>query len=143
VQQFCVEESDAALVLATPDLEERGRELAARTGRPLLVVEDSLRQLAAKQPIKLPPPHLVCDDVYEEPMPGGAEQLLVSAQPDHYYAESDAMIVFTSGTTGKPKGKLHLNISPGTSLRSCPCKSTLVTSVESMCCFCRCGVNSR
>jgi malonyl-CoA/methylmalonyl-CoA synthetase len=104
--EYFVDDSDSALIVTTKEFADVGQELSQKTGRPLLVMDDAFQKLAMKQPEVLPPLHL-CDQVFEHPQ-GGAEQELVTGQPDEFYAESDAMMVYTSGTTGKPKGRLQL-----------------------------------
>jgi len=101
--QYFVEDSDSAIIVTTTDFAEVGKELAEKTGRPLLIMDNTFQKLAMKQPDILTPLHF-CDQVVDHPL-GGAEQELVTGQPDDFYAESDAMMVYTSGTTGKPKGQ--------------------------------------
>lgn len=96
--KYFINDSDASLLLTTSELAPQLAGIAQSSGRQLIVLDDALRTLAMKSDIKIDPsqvdniePEKPCTDVC-----AGLE--------DDFYADSNAMIIYTSGTTSNPKG---------------------------------------
>ncbi|KAJ1519395.1 hypothetical protein ONE63_004687 [Megalurothrips usitatus] len=98
--QYFVNDSDASLLLTTNELAPQLAGIAQSSGRKLLVIDDALRRLALKPDVKIDPSQV---DFIE---PAGPVTDVAAGLEDEFYADSDAMIIYTSGTTSTPKGVL-------------------------------------
>ncbi|KAJ8870096.1 hypothetical protein PR048_029108 [Dryococelus australis] len=94
-----VNDCGAGLVITTQELSPSLDKVKMKVGSRLLVLDDSLRMLAMKPPAFL----LQLNQLDEDP---GAtrEEVLEAGQEPEFYSDADAMIVYTAGTTGMPKG---------------------------------------
>lgn len=101
VLDYYITDSDARVFVTTPEHLPIIEPLMARGNRKLLVFDNALRVLAMKTDNKLANNRGL----------SGVERDLGSALdagvPGDFYNKSDAMFVYTSGTTSKPKGKFY------------------------------------
>lgn len=85
--EFYIKDSQSNLIVATPDFEEKLRPVAEKLNKPLKIIEQSA--LIDQESIS------VDEDTIIDSIPNGS-----------FYKKSPAMMVYTSGTTSRPKGVL-------------------------------------
>lgn len=100
VREYYISNSEASLVVTTPEYADALQHLVVKSGAKLLILDEALRVLAmqvAPKSTLLPskPEPSLWDEL--QPLEGGLDP--------QFYSDSDAMIIYTSGTTGPPKGK--------------------------------------
>lgn len=91
--EYFIEDSQSNLLITTPEFEPRMKLVAEKLNKPLLTIEHS---------------QLINDETRTND-----EEALITGIPDgQFYKNSSAMIVYTSGTTNKPKGVVfsHSNL---------------------------------
>ncbi len=89
-------------MITTPSCEHRMKPLAERLGKPLLTIEHS--QYIDKE---LDKTISILDKKYENVLEIDEKLVVEGVQDDKFYTKSPAMIIYTSGTTSKPKGVLY------------------------------------
>uniref|UniRef100_A0A182QV14 AMP-dependent synthetase/ligase domain-containing protein n=1 Tax=Anopheles farauti TaxID=69004 RepID=A0A182QV14_9DIPT len=106
--EYYIKDSDASLLLTTPEFLSLAEPLAAKLQRPLLVVNHDLLQ--TNGPTNGDPAAPAVTDVsYLDPRRENLLQLndtlvVESALNGEFYRDANALILYTSGTTGRPKG---------------------------------------
>uniref|UniRef100_A0A2M4BFI6 Putative acyl-coa synthetase family member 3 mitochondrial isoform x2 n=1 Tax=Anopheles marajoara TaxID=58244 RepID=A0A2M4BFI6_9DIPT len=117
--EYYVKDSDASLLISTAEFLASAEPLAAKLQKPLLLASHELMtgfpvpngngggQAADQQ--HQPQPSLDADISYLDPRRENLVQLndtlvVESALNGEFYRDANAMILYTSGTTGKPKG---------------------------------------
>ncbi|KAE8752620.1 hypothetical protein FOCC_FOCC000742 [Frankliniella occidentalis] len=96
--KYFITDSDASLLLTTNELAPQLAGIAQSSGRQLVVLDDALRTLAMKPEIKVDPSQV---DLVQPAEPSSDVN---AGLVDEFYADSNAMIIYTSGTTSNPKG---------------------------------------
>lgn len=89
VLEYYCNDSNASLLVTTVEYAEVMQSVAKKANKKLLVLDDNLRQNAARN------------------IPKRNEDLEAGLPPD-FYLNNNAMILYTSGTTGQPKGNYNL-----------------------------------
>jgi malonyl-CoA/methylmalonyl-CoA synthetase len=105
VCEYYISNSEASLVVTTPEYADALQQLVVKSGARLLILDEALRVLAMKVASK---PTLLPSK--PEPSPWDEDQPLEGGLDSQFYSDSDAMIIYTSGTTGPPKGMLNIKI---------------------------------
>ncbi|XP_050079763.1 malonate--CoA ligase ACSF3, mitochondrial [Anopheles maculipalpis] len=106
--EYYIKDSDASLLLTTPEFLPLAEPLAAKLQKPLLVVNHELINANGPTNGDTPSPP-VADISYLDPRRENLLQLndtlvVESALNGEFYRDANALILYTSGTTGKPKG---------------------------------------
>lgn len=92
VLEYYCNDSNANLLVTTLEYAEVMQSVAKKANKKLLVLDDNLRQNAARN------------------IPKKNEDLEAGLPPD-FYLKNNAMILYTSGTTGNPKGNVFSYLS--------------------------------
>lgn len=102
---YYIKDSDARVVITTPEHLPVIEPYLKDSNRHVIIFDETLRKLARKGG--------------EKTFTNVTEESLVDAQTEHenstlsglnveFYEKSDAVFLYTSGTTGKPKGEFQL-----------------------------------
>lgn len=100
--EYYIKDSDASLLIATPEFQSIAQPLATKLDKKLLLVHHDLLKADAKQAGEEETSYL---DPKREHLLQLNESLVVEGCLNgEFYRNSNALILYTSGTTGKPKG---------------------------------------
>lgn len=95
VLEYYMDDSDARIIITTSELLPMIEPIVNKTKRKILVFDNALRVLAMKGDTKL---------AANKDFGSKDEELQDAGVPGDFYNRSDAMFIYTSGTTSKPKG---------------------------------------
>jgi malonyl-CoA/methylmalonyl-CoA synthetase len=100
--EYFLKDSQTNLLITTPSCENRMKPLAERLEKPLIVIEHG--QYIDKE---LDKNVSVLDKQYENVLEIDDKLVIEGVHDGKFYTKSPAMIIYTSGTTNKPKGVLY------------------------------------
>lgn len=100
--EYYIKDSDASLLIATPEFQNIAQPLATKLDKKLLLVHHDLLKVEPKQTGEEETSYL---DPKREHLLQLNESLVVEGCLNgEFYRDANALILYTSGTTGKPKG---------------------------------------
>lgn len=100
--EYYIKDSDASLLIATPEFQNIAQPLATKLDKKLLLVHHDLLKIEPKQTGEEETSYL---DPKREHLLQLNESLVVEGCLNgEFYRDANALILYTSGTTGKPKG---------------------------------------
>ena len=102
VLDYYIKDSDAKVFITTQEHLPMIEPLIDNSKRHLIVFDSALRVLAMKAA------HKQANNKFDIPRDFGGS--MEAGVPGDFYNKSDAMFVYTSGTTSKPKGKIQFII---------------------------------
>uniref|UniRef100_A0A182YCA0 AMP-dependent synthetase/ligase domain-containing protein n=1 Tax=Anopheles stephensi TaxID=30069 RepID=A0A182YCA0_ANOST len=102
--EYYIKDSDAALLLTTPEFLPLAEPLAAKLQKPLLVVNHELLNANGQSSADTQADVSYLDPRRENLLQLNDTLVVESALNGEFYRDADALILYTSGTTGKPKG---------------------------------------
>ncbi|XP_062557208.1 malonate--CoA ligase ACSF3, mitochondrial [Armigeres subalbatus] len=100
--EYYIKDSDASLLISTPEFQNIAQPLATKLDRKLLLVHHDLLKSEAKQPGEEDTSYL--DPKRENLLQLNDSLVVEGCLNGEFYRDGNAMILYTSGTTGKPKG---------------------------------------
>lgn len=101
--EYYIKDSDASLLIATPEFQNVAQPLATKLDKKLLLVHHDLLKTESKQsPEDEPSSYL--DPKRENLLQLNDSLVVEGCLNGEFYRDANALILYTSGTTGKPKG---------------------------------------
>lgn len=97
--EYFLLDSQASLFITTPEFEAKLKPLAERLSKPLIVIEHE--NFVVKEVAK---DSSILDKKLEHVLEIDNKLIIDGVQTGEFYKKSPAMILYTSGTTNKPKG---------------------------------------
>lgn len=97
--EYFLSDSQATLLITTPEFETKLKPLAEKLNKPLIVIEHE--NFVAKEVSK---DFSILDKKLEHVLEIDNKLIIDGVQSGEFYKKSPAMILYTSGTTNKPKG---------------------------------------
>lgn len=100
--EYYIKDSDASLLIATPEYQNIAQPLATKLDKKLLLVHHDLLKVDTKQTEEGETSYL--DPKRENLLQLNDSLVVEGCLNGEFYRDSSALILYTSGTTGKPKG---------------------------------------